>query len=943
MGEYMENRERLSAFFLVFVLVFGFYLYTMQPTASFWDASEYLACGYTLGVPHPPGSPLHVLIRRLFSFLPITDDPAFGMNLFSSLSCAIASALIFLMVITILCEWKQPKRRLDKAIIHSLGFCSASVAAFSFTPWWNAVEAEAYAPATFIFVFSLWLAFLWRHHLSEANSGRMIILIAYLFALSIGIHLIPLLAGPGILIFAMLVKREDLRDKRKVIITALVAWFLIVILLMALKGPLGDDYSFAVGMVTAVILLALLPNIKTIRSPLSRILTLCVILIGFTTLFYLMVRAQLHPMINETAPTTLDKLWNAFSRKQYGPSEMTAQLFPRKTAIQTGYSLPVALFWQFMFYFRYFTWQFMPWPREAIILQTSTQQVIQVLSVVGTTFITILGILGMYSMYKRDKAYFWLFFAAFFFASVGIILYTNFKFSPSDPNSFHQPREVRERFYFFGPSFVMFGFFIGFGIFELFQRMKGWMKYSIPLAAVIGIIPLVSNFSSPANRHANYIPDDYGYNMLVSCDRNAILYTNGDNDTFPLWFAQAVKRTRLDVRIANLSLINTDWYIKQLKNDMGVPISFTDFEIENLMPHPAVKDGKIQRDKILFVKDFAVRDIATMNAGKGFEKRVFMPIKKEALPRKYREFFPKDMEIIPPQYYLRRRPTGEWMIPNTFWVRLPAEYLLPDDEFVKLLMKDGYEGKSPIYFATTVSHDNTVAWESYLSTEGLVRKIVPQKGGPPYNIKKTDSLVFQVYRFSSAFDKSVYKDENTRNTLSNCSLCLFALGMEYQKRGNIGRAIDCYKMGRKFGIKRIPFDQMLINLYQMTGDTVKLKKILLEMVKQNADPVSLYMVGRMKLDEGDYTEASSFFKRAQRLDPENPAGVAGMLSLYFETGDSLRFLDLRDSILQSPKLTGNVVGFLMQGAKREIAKEVLKRWLEFHPYDTLAQRMIREM
>ncbi|MEA3432616.1 MAG: DUF2723 domain-containing protein [candidate division WOR-3 bacterium] len=939
----MKNKERLFAVFLVFVFISGFYLYTMQPTASFWDASEYLACGYTLGVPHPPGSPLHVILRRLFSFLPITGDPAFSMNLFSALPCAITCSLIFLMVITILCEWKQPKKRFDKAVIYSLGFASASVSAFAFTPWWNAVEAEAYAPATFILVFSLWLAFLWRRHLGEANSGRMIILIAYLFALSIGIHLIPLLAGPSIFIFAMLTNKEHLRDKRKVIIGALVAWFLVVILLMALKGPLGEDYSFVVGMVIAVILLALLPNIKTIRSPLLRILIVCIILIGFTTHLYLMIRANLHPMINETAPTTLSKLWDAFSRKQYGPSAVTSQLFPRKTAIETGYSLPVALFWQFMFYFRYFTWQFMPWPREAIILATTTHKVIQVLSVLGTFAITILGILGMYSMYKKDKGYFWLFFTTFFFASAGLILYMNFKFSPSDLNPLHQPREVRERFYFFGPSFVMFGFFVGFGIFEMFRRMKRWIRYSIPLAAVVGIIPLVSNFSSPANRHANYIPDDYGYNMLISCDKNAILYTNGDNDTFPLWFAQAVKKTRLDVRIANLSLINTDWYIKQLKNDMGVLISFTDFEIENLMPHPVVKDGKIQRDKILLVNDFAVRDIATMNAEKRFEKKLFMPIRKETLPSEYKELFPKDMEIIPPQYYVRRKASGEWMLPSSFWVRIPEEYLLPDEEFVELLMKDGYEGKFPIYFATTVSRDNTIGWEPYLSMEGLVRKIIPEKGGLYFNLEKTDSLVFQEYRYRSIFNKSVYKDENVRKLLSNYAICLFSLGMENQKRGNIDKAIKCYEMGRGLGTKGIPFDRMSINLYKMKGDTVKLKEILLETVEQKPDPYSLYTAGRIKLDEGNYNEAGRYFKRAQKLDPRNPIGISGMLSLYYRMDDSLKFFDLRDSIVESPELTGNVIGFLQQDAEGEIAREILKRWLELHPYDTLAQRMLEEM
>lgn len=939
----MNNREKLLAFLGIFIFIFGFYVYTMQPTASFWDAGEYLACGYTLGVPHPPGSPLHVLLRRLFSFIPIGSDPAFSMNLLSSLSCAISSSLIFLIVITIISEWKHPRNRLDKAIIYSLGFASASVAAFSFTPWWNAVEAEAYAPATFLFLFSLWLAFLWRHHIGEPNSGRMIILISYLFALSVGVHLMPLLAAPGILVFALLINQDYLRDKRRVIIGALISWFVLVVLLIALKGPIGEDFSTAVGMVSAVILLALLPNIKTLKSPLLRFLIILIILVGFTTHIYLLVRASLHPMINETAPTTLGKLWDAFSRKQYGPSELTAQLFPRKTGAQTGYPLPVALFWQFMFYARYFIWQFTPWPREAIILQTTSYHVIRVLSVIGTTALTLFGLFGMFSLYRRDKSYFWLFFLAFFLASIGMIFYMNFKFSPSDPNPLHQPREVRERFYFFGPSFLMFGFFVGFGVFELLQRLKSWIRLTIPIAAIIGIIPLVSNFRSPANRHNNYIPDDYGYNMLISCDENAILYTNGDNDTFPLWFAQAVKRTRLDIRIANLSLINTDWYIKQLKNDMGVKISFTDYEIDNLMPHPVVIDGQIQRDQILFVKDFAVRDIAAMNAGKVYKKNVFLPIRKDMLPSKYRGLFPKDMEIIPPQYYVRKKVSGDWLIPESLWVKIPEEYLLANEEFVSLLMEDGYEGEVPIYFATTVSQDNTVGWEPYLSMEGLVRKIVSEGGGPHFNLAKTDSLVFKVYKYRSLFDKSVYKDENVRKLLSNYSVTLFTLGMEHQKRGDYDKALKCYEMGRVLGTKGIPFDQMIVNIYQITGQTDKMKELLYESAERAPEPYTLYAAGKTKLQEGDYKEALKYFEKVKKVDPQNPIGVAGMLYYYSESGDSLRFFDLRDSIVQNPELTGNLIGLLTQDGLPDMARALLRRWIDLHPWDTLAQKMLKEI
>ncbi len=938
----MSNREKMIAFFLMLIFISGFYLYTMQPAAAFWDASQYLACGYSLGIAHPPGSPLHVVIRRVFSFLPITGDPAFSMNLFSAIPCAIASSLIFLMVVSILSRWKKPETRTDKAAIYSLGFASGSVSAFAFTPWWNAVEAEAYAPATFILVLCLWLA-------TKSNSGKMIILVAYLFALSVGVHLLSLLAGPGILAFMLIKQWKTLRAKKNLIIGALTGWFFLILLSKWLAGLLGEDYSMVIAMLGAIILLAILPNIERLRSPLLRSIIIFILLIGFTTHLYLFVRsnylveARIHPSINQTEPTTPGRLWDTFTREQYGPTDIGTTLLVRQTATETGFSLPVAYFWQTVFYLRYFIWQFMPWPREAVILETTTHSIIQVLSVAGTALMTVLGVLGMYSLYKRDRPYFWLFFSTFLLCGLGLVLYLNFRFSPSEANPLFHPREVRERFYFFGASFLLFGAFVGFGLFELFERLKRLKRYLPPLAFAIGLLPLVANFRSPANRHGNFIPDNYAFNMLSSCSYNAILYTNGDNDTFPLWFAQAVRKTRQDIRVVNLSLINTDWYIRQVKRDMRVPISFTDFEIKNLMPHPVVIDGQIERDQILLINDFAVRDIAATNAGKNFERRVFMPIKRATLPERYQELFPRDMEVISPRYYRRRRTGGEWLLPERFWMRLPEEYLLPNDQFVELLMQDGYDGKYPIYFATTVSRDNTAGWEPYLSMKGLARRVTSTGGGPHFDVETTDSLLFDVFRYSSVFDESVYKDETTRKLLSNYGVAFFSLGLEHQRRGNIERAIESFEKGRKFEVRGIPFDQVLVNLYRMRGDDQKTREFLLQKVEKNPEPFALYALGKLALEDNNFEKAAQYFDRAERLDPQHPAGISGRLSLYYEIGDRTEFVGLRDSITLHPRLTGDVVGFLSQEGRRDIAREILTRWIELHPHDTIARNMLEGM
>ncbi|MCX7729561.1 MAG: hypothetical protein N2203_08835, partial [Bacteroidia bacterium] len=181
---------------------------------------------------------------------------------------------------------------------------------------------------------------------------------------------------------------------------------------------------------------------------------------------------------------------------------------------------------------------------------------------------------GIIELYKSEQKIFLFLILIIFFVSIGIVGYLNLKFSPSDSNPTHQPREVRERDYFFHTSFLYIGLLIAFGILGLFERRKklNIQNILIPVLALYAILPAFFNFTLNS-RYKNFIPRDYGYNLLISCAPNAVLFTNGDNDTFPLWFVQEVLGIRRDVIVANLSLINTDWYIRHLKY-WGVPISF---------------------------------------------------------------------------------------------------------------------------------------------------------------------------------------------------------------------------------------------------------------------------------------------------------------------------------------------------------------------------------
>jgi len=219
-----------------------------------------------------------------------------------------------------------------------------------------------------------------------------------------------------------------------------------------------------------------------------------------------------------------------------------------------------------------------------------------------------LGLLGIWEQIRRRKREGVVLLFLVLASTVGLVLYMNFadgtKPDPLTGEIIHI--EVRDRDYFFSPGFMFFALVMGLGISALLINLGSWpeMKKRALAKPLIGILSLVIlilptfrlylGFHSHNNRSGNYLPYDYAWNLLQSCDKDAILFTNGDNDTFPLWFLQSVEKIRQDVRVVNLSLINTNWYTKQMKHHWDVPISFTDKQID-LLRFTRTEDGKVLR------------------------------------------------------------------------------------------------------------------------------------------------------------------------------------------------------------------------------------------------------------------------------------------------------------------------------------------------------------
>ena len=189
-----ENRIIASVAFLISFMV---YIMTMAPTTSFWDCGEFIATSFIMGVPHPPGSPLYLLLGNVFSQIPTFSDVGARVNLMSPLVSAFSVMFLYLITVYLIEEFRGITAKFSDALIN---FGSALVGALTFaftdSQWFNAVEAEVYAMSTFFTGIVVWLILVWARKEGTKGNVRYIIIIAYMFGIATGIHLLNLLALP---------------------------------------------------------------------------------------------------------------------------------------------------------------------------------------------------------------------------------------------------------------------------------------------------------------------------------------------------------------------------------------------------------------------------------------------------------------------------------------------------------------------------------------------------------------------------------------------------------------------------------------------------------------------------------------------------------------------------------------------------------------------------
>ena len=598
------NKMKLGFGLGSLIISFIVYMLTMAPTVSFWDCGEFIACSATLSVPHPPGAPLFLLFGRIFAMIPFSTDIAFRTNLFSVLSSAATIILLYYSIILLIERFRGKADTVkDQFIVFFSAFVGAMAFAFSDSQWFNAVETEVYAMSTLLTALTVWLVLKWDAADLEGKHGeKYLLFLFYALGIAVGIHLLNILAIPFIALIIYF-RYSKFEVKSFVGVTALAGAIYLIIHKGIIDGtpeiarmininPAAVSFPLALLVLAGLFIALFFIFGKVFRSrPMaakwSRLVTLglILILVGYSSYEMIFIRSLKNPGIDENDPETVSAAVSYLHREQYGQHSWSREDAMAQNKTQMQYKNSFDFFWRYQFkrmYVRYFNWQYMGRAEGGGVGWSGAE--VDLKQLWALPFI--LGMIGAFFHFNKDWKRALPVLALFVMTGLAIVLYVN---NP-DP----QPRE---RDYSYVGSFMTFAIWIGLGALaaldgadKLFKK-KELKKIIIPIVSVLLLIALplnllFANFESHS-RKGNYVASDYAHNLLNSCEEGAILFTNGDNDTFPLWYMQVVEKFRTDVKVVNLSLLNTPWYIKQLKNaEPKLPLRWTDAQIETIRPVP---------------------------------------------------------------------------------------------------------------------------------------------------------------------------------------------------------------------------------------------------------------------------------------------------------------------------------------------------------------------
>lgn len=479
----------------------------------------------------------------------------------------------------------------------------------------------------------------------------------------------------------------------------------------------------------------------------------------------------------------------------------------------------------------------------------------------------LLGILGLVWQWSKDKKDFFVVFLLFFFTGIAIVIYLN-----------QYPYQPRERDYAYAASFYAFSIWIGFAVYSLYD----FIAAKIPQNAAAGLATGVCFLAAPVvmakdgwddhSRAGRYSARDFAMNYLNSCEPNAILFTNGDNDTFPLWYAQDVEGIRTDVRVVNLSLLNTDWYISQMKQKAyesePLPISFTEEQYRqgtrDYLPVDEVTSvGANLRDVLKIVAS----DAPNAKRSYGDREINFVPAKKLVLPI--------DSAAVVANGYVPK-DAADKVVKQMEW-ELDKRYILKNDLMVLDILANN-NWQRPVYFAVTVGSDNYLGLQDYFQLEGMTYKIVPIKTsserGQIGRVNTTSMFdnVMNKFRWGGMKYPELYMDPETVRLTTGLRLNLARLATALAEENKLDSAVKVLDLCvQEMPDETIPYNFLMIAVaeayYKAKADE-KADNILLRLAEIYERELNYYFSLKprfQKLAEDDIDQAASVLQRSLSL------------------------------------------------------------------------------
>jgi hypothetical protein len=505
-------------------MLFLVYATTLAPSVTFWDAGEFIAAAHSLGVPHPPGTPLFIVLlnawARLLWFLPF----ALATNLFSALNTALAGGL---------CAYWLTRRTGSRVA----GFAAAIAAGATSSVWQNATETEVYAASLGLAMAALVAADI----AGRDGDRRWLLLAAYFIALIAPLHLSAMVAAPAIVLLA-----ADRGDGRIDWSAALgLSGMALIVIGVGRLSPL------MVGI--GVVMLWGAPPLRDVATRNSvrreRAILLAAGILALGLLLFMLIRARHDPPINQANPSTWDGLLFAIGRKQYD----LPGFWPRQA--------PIWL--QIANWFEYADWQF--------ALSLAPTVIPTPARIAATGVFAILGFVGASWHRRRDVRTWRALVVLLVCGTVGVIAYLNLKAGTSfgwqfvPDEAFH---EARDRDYFFVLGFWVWGLWVGMSGIAIAERLR-WGAWT---GVVVAVVPIALNWTAVDRRDEPEasMPREVAAELLDPLPKRAVLFVAGDNDTYPLWYAQQVEHRRRDVTVVTLPLLGARWYADEQERRFGL-------------------------------------------------------------------------------------------------------------------------------------------------------------------------------------------------------------------------------------------------------------------------------------------------------------------------------------------------------------------------------------